>query len=215
MAILASDLLLTLGQKITTVIRGDTYNVCIRGWLANQYILTDVPKVQGQAIRVAPQTGCSVRFIKDGVVIMFNTFIEYVYSQTISFMIIEYPAKYEKIKLRKFERIKVNFAATYTQGSDAESPVETATMRDLSLGGALMGHLKPLVKDAKLSITLKVNGTAENVDAIVRNVRKNPKSEKEPFVSGIKFVNMSDSANNVLTEFLKTQAVSPRSTSKS
>ena len=93
------DIGLVLGQKITAVIRGEAYYISIRGWITGSFILTDVPTIQGQVVKLAPQSGCNIRFVRNGMMVMFETFVEYIYSQSISFMVVEYPQSIDKIKL--------------------------------------------------------------------------------------------------------------------
>ena len=101
MAILKGDIDFTLGQKITATILGDSYNICIRGWVVKEYIITDIPKLQGQSLRVPAETGRQINYIRDGVVCMFQTYVVSLFAHSVSFMILEDPKTHEKIKLRK------------------------------------------------------------------------------------------------------------------
>ncbi|MFQ5673285.1 MAG: flagellar brake protein [Nitrospinales bacterium] len=202
MATLKGELYLVLGQKVTVTIQGESYNVCIRGWLLNEYIITDIPKVQGQPLSVPMETGCQVRYIRDGVVYMFDTVVLSMFTRAISFMIIEYPKSHEKIKLRKIDRLKANLSVTYSEGPN--SVMENATVRDLTAEGALLCHLRPLAKMTKIVLKIEFpDEPVENIEAVVRNVRHNNKSKKEPCVTGVKFIRVPEKDQGILQKFLK------------
>tara|TARA_B110000438_G_C15339075_1_gene447090 strand:+ start:127 stop:534 length:408 start_codon:yes stop_codon:yes gene_type:complete len=120
------------------------YSVKVRGWRENHFIVTDVPKIQGEEVRLPPRTSCNIRFVKDGVVVLFDTFFEHYYSQATSFMAIEYHRKYEKIKLRKHDRYRANTAATFSQTTAGVTTTETGNLRDLIMDGGLLCHEVPL-----------------------------------------------------------------------
>jgi len=207
MAVLKGDMNLVLGQRITAIIQGEPYNVCVRGWLINEYIITDIPKVQGQPLRVPMETGCRIRYVREGVVCMFDTFVLSMFAHSVSFMIIEYPKTHEKIKLRKTDRLKANLSGTYSEGPN--SMEEKASVRDLTLEGALLCHLRPLVKSTKIVLKVEFpDEPAENIEAVVRNVRHNRKSEKEPYVSGVKFTLIPEATHGILQRFLEREVVS-------
>ncbi|MDP6657742.1 MAG: hypothetical protein QF607_05230 [Nitrospinaceae bacterium] len=53
MAIIARDLPLTIAQKVTATIRGEKYNVSLRGWSVKEYLIVDFPSAPGEQFRVA------------------------------------------------------------------------------------------------------------------------------------------------------------------
>ncbi|MDH3257077.1 MAG: hypothetical protein OEM27_05630, partial [Nitrospinota bacterium] len=58
----------------------------------------------------------------------------------------------------------------------------------------------------KLQLTVNLNfGELSNVKAQVRNVRKNPGSQKEPFVTGLEFSKLSPEHDKILREFMGTR----------
>ncbi len=210
------ELLLANGQKVSAVIRGETYSIKIRGWNENRYIITDVPHIQGEEVRVAPQTGCNIRLVKDGIVMLFDTYVEYYYSQASSFMAIEYPRKFEKIKLRKHDRYRANAPAKFSQMSAGATTNGEGILRDLSMEGGLLCHKVSLIKGHKINISFQLgNEKVEDQIALVQNIRKNPKSQKEPFVTGIKFQNVPEPVMDFLRKFVETRVTDRRSDQRS
>jgi hypothetical protein len=210
------ELLLINGQKVSAVIRGETYTVKVRGWCENRYIITDVPKILGEEVRVAPQTGCNIRFIKDGVVMLFDTYVEYYYSQASSFLALEYPRKFEKIKLRKHDRYRANAPASFSQMSAGMTTTGEGNLRDLSMDGGLLCHKVPLVKGNKFNIAFQLGEIkVEEQVALVQNIRKNPKSQTEPFVTGIKFKDPPEPVIDFLRQFIETRVTDRRSNKRS
>lgn len=206
---------LSVGQKINAVIRGESYTLFIRGWTLNNFIFTDAPKIGNEVVRAATNTGCNVNYIREGISFMFSTIIEQVSSQGNGYMVIQYPSNYDLIKLRKHDRYQVKFPGTYyIKGESSDSP-EKSVARDLSLGGILISHPQPLEKGAKIIIKTDMpQGTLENLEAVVRNVRKNRKSEKVSFITGIKFINLSKSNDAILKSFMADLAPGNRRTAR-
>jgi hypothetical protein len=210
------ELLLINGQKVSAVIRGETYSVKVRGWRENRYIITDVPQIQGEEVRVAPQTGCNVRFVKDGVVMLFDTYVEYYYSQASSFMAIEYPRKFEKIKLRKHDRYRANAPAKFSQMSAGATTNGNGIIRDLSMEGGLLCHKIPLIKGNKAKMSFSLGEIkVDEIDVLVQNIRKNPKSQSEPLVTGIKFLKPPEAVLDFLRQFIETRVTDRRAEKRS
>ncbi|MCH8157347.1 MAG: PilZ domain-containing protein [Nitrospinae bacterium] len=209
------ELPLNIGQKISAIIRGEKYIITLRGWAAHQYLITDLPATTGEHFRVAPQTGCTVNFMRDGVFVNFKSQIIYAFAQAASLMIIEYPRDFDLHNLRDNERYKVNFPLEYSIKINGSEFVEKGTIRDMTLEGLLFCHPKILSKDDNISFAFDFpQGKIDKLSAIVRNVRKNPKSEIEPFVTGVKFSDLSEPQYQLLASFLQTRAQERRKNSK-
>lgn len=208
MAFQPKDLPLSLGMKITTSIRGQKYDVFVRGWYVGRYIITEAPLVNGEPPRLAPNTGCEVHFIKEGDYFTFKTFVMFIYPQVVTLMIIEFPKIVETYSLRKSKRLKANFPVEFSYTEAKKNFTEYGILRDLSLTGALITHKKVLLKDTKL--TLKTNlpsGSLHNQEAVVQNVRHNPKSETETYVTGLKFAVVTEENKAILQKYLEEQAL--------
>lgn len=204
MATSSKDLPLTLGQKVTTTIRGQKYDVAIRGWNVNQYIITDGPLLNGEPLRLAPHTGCEVHFIREGEYVTFKTGVMLVYPHVVTLMLLEYPRTFERHNLRKTERLKANYPMSYSVTVANKVFTETGVIRDLSYTGALLTHKKPLQKENKIALQMSLDsGMIEGLEALVQNVRHNPKSEKETYVTGVKFLNTSEQNRALLQKFIE------------
>jgi len=207
MAIMGRDLPLNIGQKITATIRGEKYTIALRGWAVKKYIITDIPSMPGEAFRVAPQTGCTINYMREGVFINFKTQIIYALAQAASLMVLEYPNKFDLHNLRDNERYRVNFPFEYSVNINGTSFTDNGTIRDLSIKGMLFCHKKDLTKDDPISITMDFpEGKVENLNGVIKNIRKNPRSESEPFVTGVSFTELSETQYEILGGFLKGRA---------
>jgi c-di-GMP-binding flagellar brake protein YcgR len=198
------------GRKIIAHIRGESYDVCVRGWAEHQFILIDMPRVSGELVRVAPQTGCTVNFIRDGKMVSFKSSVIFCFNQALV-MLIEFPKRYDMFNLRKSIRFRTNFQMNYSYKVLDTTIVERATIRDTSMGGFLITHGKPLTKKSIVSIeTTLPSGTIEGVTARVCSVRKNPKEVSEPFVTGLQLIEPGSAVIHVMKVFLDTRLRSER-----
>ncbi len=207
---MAEPLPLETGRKVIAHIRGESYDVCIRGWAVHRFVLIDMPRVSGELIRVAPQTGCNINFVRDGKMVSFKSSVIFCFNQALV-MLVEYPKGYDIFNLRKNARFKTNFQMTYSYNVLDTTISERAVIRDASLGGFLITHSKPLSKKSIVKIeTTLPTGLIENMNARVCSVRKNPKNVAEPFVTGLQLVGPGSSEIGLLKDFLETRVRSER-----
>lgn len=195
----AKDILLTVGQRVTATILGVKYQISICGWLENSHIITDVPTINREYLRLAPHTGIHVYFVKDGTVISFESRVIIDHSQPPPYMIIEFPQSLEKVNMRRYERFKTKLPIVYVMKGEDIS--RKGTIFDVSFGGALITHVDPLMKGDTLLITAEIralNLKMENLMATVQNVREHPKHKNEGFVSGVMYSDFSEKNQQAL-----------------
>ncbi len=60
-------------QKVTATIRGEKYNVSLRGWSVKKSLIVDLPSAPGEQFRVARQTGYTIQYMREDVFINFKT----------------------------------------------------------------------------------------------------------------------------------------------
>jgi len=197
---------LSLGKKIRATMRGEKYQVTLRGWVEDEYLIVDYPHFPGDFVKIAPLTGCSLSFTSDGTYFDFKTLVLHAVAQPIRIMVLEYPKSFTSYKLRKNNRHKANFPFSYSIEGGASETTFTGTIRDLSLSGALITHAHKLTKgdDIRLNVNLAL-GELSGVRAQVRNVRKNPGSKSEPFVTGLEFSKLSPKQDKILRKFMGTR----------
>ena len=197
---------LSLGKKIQVTVRGEKYRIALRGWVEDEYLVVDYPHFQGDIVKIAPLTGCSLSFTSDGTYFDFKTLVLYAVTQPVRLMVLEYPKSFTSYKLRKNNRHRANFPFSFSIEGGASEKMLTGTIRDLSLSGALVTHSQRLTQgdDLQLTVNLKF-GELANVKAQVRNVRKNPGSKSEPFVTGLEFSKLSPAQDKILREFMGTR----------
>jgi c-di-GMP-binding flagellar brake protein YcgR len=197
---------LALGKKIMITLRGEKYQVGLRGWVEDEYLIVDYPIFQGDYIKIAPLTGCSLSFTSDGTYFDFKTLVLYSVAQPVRLMILEYPKSFTSYKLRRDNRHKANFPFLFTMEGDALHTSFKGTIRDLSLSGVLITHAQKLTKGDFILLTVNLAfGELSKVRAQVRNVRKNPGSKNEPFVTGLEFFKPSLEQDKVLRQFMETR----------
>ncbi|OGW23467.1 MAG: hypothetical protein A3K09_01050 [Nitrospinae bacterium RIFCSPLOWO2_12_FULL_47_7] len=206
MATLPKDVPLTLGHKVTVSIRGQKYDVALRGWCVGQYIITEAPLVNGDPIRLAPNTGCEVHFIKEGEFFTFKSSVMFIYPHVVTLMIIEFPKAVDSHNLRKHKRVRMSCPTELSYTVTNKPFTDYGIIRDLSLTGALITHKKVLQKDNKIVVKANLSSGELSQDAVVQNVRHNPKNEAEPYVTGVKFPVVKEETKIILQKFIETRA---------
>ena len=216
MGIQTSEIPFVIGQKATATIRGEVFSVCIRGWKNGHYVITDLPLVGGESYRVAPQTGVQIHFIKDGLFVNFKSSTCYALAQTISLLVIEYPRHFDLHNLRKFERFKINAPVMFFSEDGDKKFEDYGVIRDISSGGALISHAKPVTKSSILNISAELpsGGSIKLQKAEVKNLRKNPKSESSPFVTGVKWKDLLAESGEGIARFITQQTLERRESTR-
>ena len=212
MAFKKQELPLVMGQKVTITVRGEVFNVLVRGWRKGQYIVLDLPRVGVEDFRIAPQTGIQLHFTKEGLFVNFKTTSILSFVQAITLLIIEYPRSFDSHNLRKNERFKANFPVRYYYEADGQKIEDTGIVRDISASGILFTHTKQVVKDNKLCLNFEIPncGNIQNQMAEIRNIRKNPKSETSPFVTGIKWRDISPETEGCIAKLVQSRVADRR-----
>ena len=198
---------LAFGQKIMLTLRGEKYQSVIRGWMEGQYIIVDNPQFQGDPVYISPLTGCSVDYTVDGVFVNYKSLVLVSINQPVRLLVVEFPRQFETFDLRKNPRHSTNFPILFIVENEPPEDVYNGSIRDLSVAGALICHDRRLYKNQHIFITLELpKETIPNMKAEVRNVRKNPKSTSEPFVTGVTFPKLSVEQDSTLRSFLSGRA---------
>ena len=212
MAFKAVELPLTLGQKVTITVRGEVFTVLVRGWRQGQYVLLDLPRVGVEDFKIPPQIGIQVHFTKAGLFVGFTTTSILSFVQAVSFLVIEYPRSFDSHNLRKHERFKANFPLRYHYEEDGQKIEDSGIVRDISESGLLFTHTKQVFKENKLCLNFDIPscGSIQNQMTEIRNIRKNPKSETSPFVTGIKWRDISSETEESIKKLVQTRSVDRR-----
>ena len=212
MAFKTLELPLILGQKVTITVRGEVFTVIVRGWRQGQYVLLDLPRVGVEDFKIPPQIGIQVHFTKEGLFVSFKTTSILSFVQAISFLVIEYPRSFDSHNLRKHERFKANFPLRYHYEEDGKKIEGSGIVRDISANGILFTHTKQVFKENKLYLNFDIPscGSIQNQMVDIRNIRKNPKSETSPFVTGIKWRDISPETEASITKLVHNRLVDRR-----
>ena len=216
MAFKKAEIPLSLGQRVTLKVRNEVFNVQVRGWCTGQYIILDLPKIGADYFRVAPQTGLQIHYTKEGIFVNFKSTSILTFVQAISLLIIEYPRDVDTHNLRKYARFKANLPVSYFSENDEQKKEDAGIIRDISSGGILFTHTRQIGKEDLLKITFEVpkGGKIQQQLAEVRNIRKNPKSETSPFVTGIKWRKLPSEVEMMIKNFVQLRSSDKRSGSR-
>ncbi len=212
MAIKQNEIPLSMDQKITITVRGEVFQVQVRGWRKGQYIMTDLPMISGESFRMAPQTGVQVHYTKEGWFVSFKSASILGFTQSISFLVIEYPRSFDLHNLRKHERFKANFPVSYFYEEAGKKYEGSGIIRDISAGGLLFSHAKELEKKNGIYTMIDIPncGSIKNQKAEVRNLRKIPKSDHATFVTGIKWRDVLPETGDSISKFINLRAAERR-----
>jgi c-di-GMP-binding flagellar brake protein YcgR len=212
MAFKMYELPLVKDQKVTITVRGEVFNVIVRGWYKGQYIILDLPRVGVEDFRIAPQTGIQLHFTREGLFVNFKTTTILSFVQAVTLLVIEYPRKFDSHNLRKHERFKTNLPIKYHYELDGQKIEDSGIARDISVEGILFTHTQQLPKESKLYFDFEISccGNIQNQMAEVRNIRKNPKSETAPFVTGIKWCDISKETEASIQKLLQSRLADRR-----
>jgi c-di-GMP-binding flagellar brake protein YcgR len=207
-----NELPLVRDQKVTITVRGEVFNVFVRGWRKGQYIILDLPKVGVEDFKIAPQTGIKLHFTKEGIFVNFETISIHSLVQAITLLVIEYPRKFDSHNLRKHERFKANFAVNYHYELDGQTIKDSGIVRDISSGGILFTHTQQLKKENRLYLNCENSpwGNIQNQMVEIRNIRKNSKSQTSPFVTGIKWCDISPETEASIAKLVQSRAADRR-----
>jgi c-di-GMP-binding flagellar brake protein YcgR len=207
-----NELPLVKDQRVTITVRGEVFNVFVRGWRKGQYIILDLPKVGVEDFKIAPQTGIKLHFTKEGTFVNFETISIHSLVQAVTLLVIEYPRKFDSHNLRKHERFKANFPIKYYYEVDGQKIEKSGIVRDISEGGMLFTHIQPLAKEYKLYLNYENSywGKIQNQMVEIRNIRKNPKSETSPFVTGIKWCDISPETEASIEKLVQSRSADRR-----
>ena len=197
---------LAVGKKVIATLRGVKYQVALRGWVEDEYLIVDYPQFQGDFVKIGPLTGCSLSFTSEGTYFDFKTLVLFSIAHPVRLMVLEYPKSFTTYQLRKNNRQKANFPFSFSMEDQPAETTFTGSIRDLSLSGALVTHSQKLTKGdiIRLSVNLSF-GELSKVKAEVRNVRMNPGSKREPFVTGLEFAKPNREQDRILREFMGTR----------
>ena len=212
MAFKKEEIPLSLGQRVTLKVRNEVFNVQVRGWCTGQYIILDLPKIGADYFRVAPQTGLQIHYTKEGIFVNFKSTSILTFVQAISLLIIEYPRDVDTHNLRKYARFKANLPVSYFSENDEQKKEDAGIIRDISSGGILFTHTRQIGKEDLLKITFEIpkGGKIQEQLAEVRNIRKNPRSETSPFVTGIKWRKLPSEVELLIKNFVQMRSSDKR-----
>ena len=199
------ELPLSMGQKVTLKVRNEVFNVLVRGWYKGQYIILDLPKVGSDYFRIVPQTGLQIHFTKEGLFVNFKSSSILTFVQSVSLLVVEYPRTVDTHNLRKHERFKANLVINFINEIDSKKNGNLGTIRDISSGGILFTHSQQVAKEDRLRFSFQIPkcGDVQEQLVEVRNIRKNPKSQNSPFVTGAKWRDISSETETIITNFVQ------------
>lgn len=197
------NLPLVVGQKVTITFAGNKFDGAVRGWRAGQYVMVDLPTINGEPLRLVTGAGCDVHFIKDGEYFTFRGTVQCSVA-LLSMVAIQFSKTIETHNLRKDKRLKVSYPGEISYVVGDKTFTEPCLVRDLSHSGALITHKTLHPKGEKIFVSIPLGtGSLSNQEAIVRNVRNNPKTDS--YVTGVMFSSPTGVNREALEYFLASQ----------
>ncbi len=124
-----------IGDLVQIECEGKKYSSILRGVVVPSCFLLDVPMVKGKAVPFYYNTRIAVRFISHGAVYGFMTLIIKVNPRP-PLLLLGYPKKIEKFKLRKGDRVDVFIPVRVT--CDKLPKISQGAILNLSEKGALL-----------------------------------------------------------------------------
>lgn len=113
------------------------------GFVADEYLLLQIPQQDGKAIDVKAGTDVALRVFSGVSVFTFEARVEAVLAAPRAFMVLSFPANIQKVGLRKAVRVKANIPVRVLNPSTREV-LKEAMLSDISLSGALVSTSHPL-----------------------------------------------------------------------
>lgn len=158
------------------------------GWIAGRYLIFE-PANLAEFRLIRKSQPCAVRFFANGDVWGFISSILDPGAQTpLGLVIVHWPAQANRIRMRAHDRIQLSIPCQIF-GHGAEGI--PALLDDLSLGGCSIrsSHLFALQEEIRLSFQLPGCGAMEELNAVIRNVRKGP---DRTILYGCQFASLSN-----------------------
>ncbi len=163
-----------IGLDIKIEIEGKIYNTSLRGMKEGEYLIIDTPAKQGSYISLHKDMGCVIRYIHEGEVFGFVTYVMKNFIEPIRTVLLEYPKKIESKNLRHSKRIETFIPVKII--SDAEKEGKGYIV-DMSISGCRI-HVNGNIDyqpnhDINLSFNLPTSEEIKNMAGRVKNVMSN------------------------------------------
>ncbi|MFT3721256.1 flagellar brake protein [Pseudorhodoferax sp.] len=113
------------------------------GFVADEYLLLQVPQQDGTPVDLAPGTELALRVFSGVSVFTFEARIEAVVTSPRTFLVMSFPENIQKVGLRKAVRVKANIPVRIMNPVTREV-LKEAMLSDISLSGALVSTSNPL-----------------------------------------------------------------------
>jgi c-di-GMP-binding flagellar brake protein YcgR len=208
---LTIDALCVVGTAMSVEWKGKKYNSAFRGGKIppdaetaktsnpdTYFILLDIPVFGGKPVIPEFNTPITVRFLYEGTIFGFNSFLRQVHGKG-SLMVLDYPPRLETHTLRNIERIKTLMRAEVLSPNIPAKA--SGVILDFSWSGAKLGLETDAVFEngqvLSISFTLGDGTAITNLESTVRNSRKSG----DKTVYGISFNEASKPSIEILHNF--------------
>ncbi len=171
----ALNIMAPVGEPAQAQIEGRKYTTVLRGVAAPKWIFLDIPKHQGKLVSLAKQQAIKIRYLYNGIVYGFQTKISGVYISPYQILVVKFPKKFERLNLRRNERIKTIIPITVNTPDNRT--LEEAAIVNISRDGALlsvnMDAAPEIGSRLKISLKLLDGRKIEDLECVVIHC-KNP-----------------------------------------
>jgi c-di-GMP-binding flagellar brake protein YcgR len=184
-------------------VKSNKFNTIFLGCKEGEYVFLDFPPSQtGQYIPLEENEPCIIRFVKEGKVYGFQSFIEKVIKSPLPFLLIKYPESIDQINLRSAIRYHVQLE-TFLSSHPSDSNVEDrfkGFIIDISEGGCLVKTIDsfPINTSLFLSFSLPETGEIKNLETRIARIYK----KEEGHEIGLCFSNFEDPNHQQIRKYL-------------
>jgi len=187
-----------IGRPVQLEFKEKKYSSFFRGVKAPEYVLADIPMVNGRHITIDYNSTFTVRFIVSGVAYGFTAFLQRVHTRQ-ALLVLEYPENVKKLPLRASDRVEM-FIPVKIIIKDHKGVMEGAIL-DLSNQGALIavpaGDAIASGQRLKISMILPNGKEVKSIFGVINNI----KASGGKMRLGINFHEKEDASLSTVRQF--------------
>jgi c-di-GMP-binding flagellar brake protein YcgR len=177
-------------------------NTFFLGSKKDEYVFVDFPFTSNRYLPVEEDAPCIVRFVTDGKVYAFQSFILKVIKHPFSFLLIAYPQSVDQVNLRSSDRYRVKLDVSYSQNGQDSSDDDRSKgqLIDISEGGCLLKATAPCALETTLCLffTLPEIGDIKDLEASVQRINKG----EDDYELGLRFSNSQSPNHKLIRNYL-------------
>ncbi len=198
-----------IGLDMKIEIYGRSYNTHLRGIKNNEYLIVDTPIKDGSYLNLHKDEQCIVRYIYEGEVFGFATYVIKNFIEPIRILVLEYPQSIESKSLRNSKRVEAFIPLKIAYNAGSEVREEKGFILDISKDGCKIyfkGSINfELDQDIKLSFTLISSERIQNLQCQIKYIKKEREENSNDLICylGVKFNDSNESNLTKVMDYLR------------